>query len=315
MRRHSNGFFKFILYIVFPVVILSILIISFFAFKKLALPYDVILKDGKRLSVFAAEVRSELLKRSDLTSVVFSSKDGIRLSGYLVKRRGAIGNIVIAHGYQSCKEKARDLIDLFTDYNLLLFDFRAHGKSGGRFRTLGCHEYKDLFAAVDFLKGNTKQKGCYSKSLPTFVLGISMGGAVAIDALKRDSNLCDGLVVEAAFADLNKVIYGALKKKSRLPAYPFAPVLIRMANYVADCSMNDVSIIDGIDKIKQPIFFIHSCNDVIVDVNDSVNMYTRVLSKKSKIWITPPCVHARAHKEFPITFKKKIDKFFKRNIS
>lgn len=311
MRRRKNKYLRFLIYFVLPVFCVITFVISFFAFKKLVLPYDLKLKDGSRLSTYASQVREELLKRKDLEPVYFNSKDGIKLSGYLLKRRGAVGNIVVAHGFQSCKEVVSPIIDVFPDYNLLLFDFRAHGKSEGRFRTLGCHEYKDLFAAVDFMRESMRPKGYFSRDLPLFIVGISMGGAVALDAIKKRPELCDGLVVESPFADLREVIFRSFKLKSKLPAYPFAPVIIRMTNYVADCSVNDLSIIKGIENIKQPIFFIHTCNDDTVKVKDSINMYSRATNSKSKLWITRPCTHAKIYRDFSDIYKKKVYKFLR----
>lgn len=312
MRRGGNRFLKFLLYFFFPITVFAIFLISFLAFKKLVFPNDHKLRNGMTVSSVASNIRNDLLKRKDLQSVLFSSKDGIRISGYFISRQSAIGNIVLAHGYQGCKEFVSEIIDFFPDYNFLLFDFRAHGLSEGRFRTLGCHEYKDLFAAVDFLRDKTKPKRMFSKVLPMFVFGISMGGAVALDAVKRRPELCDALIVDSSFANLNDVVYRALKIKAGLPAYPFAPILMKMVNFVANCKMEAVSIIDGIEKVKQPILFVHSCKDNVVDPKDSVNMYSLVSNEQSKIWIAPKTVHAKTFRYFPELYKKKIGKFLKK---
>jgi len=311
VRRRQNKWLRFLLYFVLPAFLIIIFLVSFFAFKKLVLPYDLKFKDGSRLSTYAAQIREDLLKRRDIEVVAFNSKDGLKLSGYLLKRRGAIGNIVVAHGFQSCKEIVSPIIDIFPDYNLLLFDFRAHGKSEGRFRTLGCHEYKDLFAAVDFMRESTRPKGYFTRDLPLFVVGISMGGAIALDAVKKRPDLCDALVVESPFANLSDVINRSFKLKSKLPAYPFAYVIKKMTNYVANCDVNSVSIIKDLDKVKQPIFFIHTCNDDTVSIKDSINMYSHSTNNKSKIWITRPCTHAKIYRDISDIYRKKVYKFLK----
>ena len=161
MRRRNNKYLRFLLYFVLPVSIFLVLLISFFSFKKLVSPYDLKLKDGKRLSLLANEIREDLFKKYDLTHVNLNTQDGLRLSAYFLKRKWASGNLIVAHGYQSCKEIVSPIIDLFPNYNILLFDFRGHGKSDGRFRTLGCHEYKDVFAAVDFLNDTSTSRGLF----------------------------------------------------------------------------------------------------------------------------------------------------------
>ncbi|MBU4269817.1 lysophospholipase [Candidatus Dependentiae bacterium] len=313
MRRRNNKFLRFI-YFLLPVLVLLILIISFFAFKKLVSPYDLKLKNGKRLSVVAAQIKEDLFKKYDITQVNFNTQDGIRLSGYFVKRKWASGNLILAHGYQSCKEMVSSIIDLFPNYNILMFDFRGHGKSEGRFRTLGCLEYKDIFAAVDFLNDTSASRGFFSRNLPVFILGISMGGAVAIEALKRRPDLCNALVIDSAYANLTDVISRSFKAKSGLPSIPFAYVVKKMVNFAADCDIDGVNVIEGINNIKQPILFIHACKDKIVDIKDSIDMYS-CANEKSKILITPVCEHGYICSTFSDLYSKKINKFLKKSVA
>ncbi len=311
MRKSRNGVLKIFLYFILPVIIFSVLLISFLAFKKLIFPSDLILKSGKKESELASEIRSELIKRNDLTMVSFSSKDGIKLAGFFVKRKNPVGNVVLSHGFQSCKEFMSSVIDMLPEYNILLFDYRAHGKSGGRFRTIGCHEYKDLFAAVDFLKERTKPNKVFSKKLPLYIVGISMGGAVAIDATAKRPDLCDGLVVDSSFSNLEDVVHNALKVKAGLPAYPFAPITIKILNFVTSSDMSKVCPIESVKKIDKPIFFIHSCLDDVVKPQDTLNMYANSKNTKSKLWVGPVCVHGHLRRTYPGKYEKKLRKFLK----
>ena len=311
MSKSGNGALKFLLYFILPVTFISVLFISFFVFKKLIFPSDLTLRNGKKESQVAGEIRSDLLTRKDLTLVSFRSKDGIKLSGIYVKRKNPVGNVVLAHGFQSCKEFVSSIIDMLPEYNVLLFDFRAHGKSGGRFRTLGCHEYKDLFAAVDFLKDKTKPNKAFSRKLPLYIIGISMGGAVAIDALAKRQDLCDGLVVDSSFSNLEDVVYNAFRVKAGLPAYPFAPITIRMLNFVTSSDMSKICPIESVKTIDKPILFIHSCIDDVVKPQDTLNMYANSRNTKSKLWVGPVCIHGHLRRKYPNDYKKKLRRFLK----
>lgn len=311
MRKSSNGVLRFFIYFILPIIIFSVFLVSFLAFKRLIFPSDLTLKSGKKESQLASEIRSKLLKRNDLSIVSFSSKDGIKLSGFFVKRKNPVGNIVFSHGFQSCKEFMSSMIDMLPEYNILLFDYRAHGKSGGRFRTLGCHEYKDLFAAVDFLKEQTKPNKVFSKKLPLYIVGISMGGAVALDAAAKRPDLCDGLVIDSSFSNLEDVVYNAFRVKVGLPAYPFAPITIKMLNFVTNSDMSKICPIESVNKIEKPILFIHSCIDDVVQPQDTLNMYANSKNTKSKLWVGPVCVHGHLHRKCSVTYKKKLRKFLK----
>ncbi|MBD3273038.1 alpha/beta fold hydrolase [Candidatus Dependentiae bacterium] len=311
MKNSKNNFMKNLLYFFIILVFLSILIISFFAFKKLVLPYDLILKDGRKVSFVAGKIREKLIKRNDLEPVTFSSKDGIKLSGFFIKRKNPIGNVILCHGYQSCKEFLHCVIDMLPEYNILMFDFRAHGKSCGRFRTIGCHEYKDLFAAVDFLKEKTKPNKIFTKKLPLYIIGISMGGSVSIDAVAKKSDLCDALIVDSAFSNLKEVVYNAFKIKSGLPSYPFAPIIIRMVNFVTNSNISKFCPLNCIKKIDKPIFFIHSCIDNVVNPDDTLKMYANSINKKTRLWIGPPCKHGHLRRKYSEKYAKKINKFLR----
>ena len=46
---------------------------------------------------------------------------------------------------------------LHDEFNLLLFDFRYPGRSGGSYASIGFHEKKDLEAAVKYLRNERNQ--------------------------------------------------------------------------------------------------------------------------------------------------------------
>ncbi len=304
----KNKFFKFLFLIVLPISILSIFIVSYFAVSKLVFPYDLVLKNGKTVLEIAKNIRTEILERKDTKQVFFRTKDNLKLSGYLIKRQNPIANLMVCHGYQSCKEFSNDVIELFPNYNILLFDFRAHGQSEGKYRTLGCHEYKDVIAAANFFKGNTKD---YKNNLPLIILGTSMGGSTAIKALEYEPNLCNAIVLDSSFASLKSVINNAFKYKANLPTYPFLPIAEKITNFLASCDVEKMCPLENIKSTKQPILFIHSCIDKIVPPNDSLLMYANAVNEKNKIWIAKIAEHSKLRKKYPKEYKKKIERFIK----
>lgn len=308
-------FFKKIFYFLIIPSFMIISIISYVALKKLVFPSDKILKDGRRFSERAAQKRAEFLKNDNVKEVIFASKDGIKLAGLLVKRTKPIGNILLCHGYQSCKESMIDFVSMFPEYNVLLFDFRAHGQSEGKFRTLGCHEYKDVIAAAEFLKEQTKQPGASFNLLPQIILGFSMGGAVALYAAGFDPNICDLLIADSAFSSLRSVMYYAFTLKSGLPYYPFLPVIESVVNFWANCKISKTCPYQSLKKFNKPIFFIHSCVDEVVPPSDSLLLFSCASNEKSKLWIGPKCDHGKLRKDFSEIYRKKVTKFIRKALA
>ena len=304
------------LIISFVIIIFALLIslsISYYALYKFTFAGDRIIY-GKKTSEVAREIREELLKRSDITSISFPSgpsKDALKLVGFFVKRENPAGTMVICHGYQSNKEFLYGYIDMFPDWNILLFDFRAHGQSAGKITSVGCHEYKDIIAAVQYLKTSLQNSVNPENhtQLPLVIIGISMGGAATLKAAEVDQDLCDAIIVDSTYANLNATILQSFSLKSKLPYYPFFPIIKQMFNYVANCDMSSMNPVESVQHIQKPILFIHSCDDTFISPLNAVRLYANSVNKKSEIWIGPRCRHGFLHCYYPRIYQEKVINF------
>lgn len=306
MRLHSV---KSQLIAASSMIILGLLVslsISYYALYKLTFVGDRVFY-GRHLSEVAREIREELLERDDIKAVEFCSQDGLKLAGFLLTRKDATVNLVLCHGYQSNKEFMYGLIDLFPDWNILLFDFRAHGQSEGRITSIGYHEYKDVIAAANFIKETFKTDA--GEQNTTIVLGISMGGAAALKAAELDPELADALVIDSAYAVLGDMILKGFTVKSGLPYYPFFPLIKQMYRHIANFDINSMNPQESVKVIKKPILFIHSCDDSFISPLNSLQLYTNVQNKKSKLWIGPPCRHGWLHGYHKAMYQKKVLRF------
>src|SRR5262249_7333026 len=104
--------------------------------------------------------------------VEFPSESGSTIRGWLIPGRKGAGAIALMHGYRGDRVQllGRASFLLEAGYSLLLFDFQAHGESGGKRITLGYLESRDARAAVEFLRQH-----CPGEKIG--VIGLSMGGA------------------------------------------------------------------------------------------------------------------------------------------
>lgn len=264
---------------------------------------------GKKQSDLAAEIGTELLQRDDVSQVVITTEDNMRLSGLLFKRNNAKANLVLCHGYKGSKEFMYAYIDLFKDFNILLFDFRAHGKSAGYITSLGCHEYKDVIAASNFLRKHSR-----ASSIPLILLGISMGGASCLKAMEMKADVADCMIIDSTFADLEKMFLRGYYLKVRLPYYPFFPVIRGIFHYLGNCDIKKMSTTECVKSIKHPILFIHSCNDSFITPENSVQLYAHAQHNKTRLWIGPKCRHGWLHTYHPKLYKHKVDKFLGKTI-
>jgi alpha-beta hydrolase superfamily lysophospholipase len=262
---------------------------------------------GKRQSELIEEIRTELFKRSDIQKVSYPSRDGLMLSAYLVKRQNAQGNLILCHGYRGAKEFMYGYIDMFPQFNILFFDFRAHGQSEGTVISIGCHEYKDVLASTDFMKKHMKADN--GGSLPLVLLGISMGGAASLKAAEIEKNACDALIVDSTFSNLAKILERGFTLKAGLPYYPFFYILKIMFQYFGACKILSMNTAEAVEKITLPVMFIHSCNDSFTKPSHSIRLYEHSASRYAKLWIGPKCRHGWLHSYYTDIYKKKVFKF------
>jgi len=156
----------------------------------------------------------------------FKSKDGLRLCGTLtVLSKTAKGVVILAHGITAEKNETgsyKRLARLLAKNHLtsLRFDFRAHGKSSGKFHKITIKgELDDLLAAVNFLK----KKG-YKKFA---IVGTSFGAGVAVLYAGKRSRKITSLTLLCPVLDYRRTF---LEPETRWAKKWFTPYAISRAH-------------------------------------------------------------------------------------
>jgi pimeloyl-ACP methyl ester carboxylesterase len=131
-------------------------------------------------------------------------------------------------------------------FDVLAYDARAHGDSGGDACTYGYHERVDLRRALDSL-GIER----------AILLGFSLGGAVALQAAAEDPRVV-GVVAVATFSDLDSIA------RSHAPFFATEGELreaFALAEHEASFRVADVSPVDAASRIRAPVLLVHGTAD------------------------------------------------------
>jgi len=218
----------------------------------------------------------------------FHVGDSIDLDAFYVPAAGvARVNFIMLHGVGSCKEvylsSVAELVAL--GYNVLLWDQRAHGKSGGKYLTYGYYEKHDVSKAIDWLEDK-------APGLPTGIYGNSMGGAVALQSLAHDPRLRFGLI-ESTFTDLPAVAnaYGRRMSGLPLPGWLTDYVLTR-AGKIAGFDPFSVRPLAAARNITQPVMHIHGDADANIDVSHAHALFGALASEDKQLYIVAGGDHA-----------------------
>jgi len=242
------------------------------------------------------------------------SNEHIARRGILVTRPKARATILVMHGFTSGKVDMGILRLLFSPYNLLLFDFRAHGEdTEGQLSTLGYDEVHDVLAAVDFLRSHPE-----ARNLPLIGYGFSMGAVTAIEAQARDSSLFKALILDCPFDSTQGLVERGLDKvlgrvniplfgEYEIPGRSFLkkyamnkyvqPILLFLLRIFAGMdtkriptSPKEVRPADSVKKINVPMQLITCYADDRVPIDAIIEIYRNVHCYK-RLWITKGARH------------------------
>lgn len=237
-----------------------------------------------------------------------SRKADVTLQGWYFQSGNSDKTIIFAHGYR--KNRLQDDVPALklalelreNGYNILMFDFRACGESGGNLTTIGQYEKDDLIGAVDFMK-KMGRPGTHIG-----VLGFSMGAVAAILAAEADQRI-EAVVADAPFADLEKYLSDNLSYWSGLPAFPFTPLIIKIMPLVLGIDPTQVSPAIAIKNVKVPVLLIHGNADTTIPLANSEEIH-RAAPKTTTLWQVPGAKHVGSYKVQPQEYLRRVQEMF-----
>jgi pimeloyl-ACP methyl ester carboxylesterase len=127
----------------------------------------------------------------DYEDITFDSSDNVQLSGWHISSNNGATTILL-HGYGANRTELIRHVEILArhGYGVLIYDLRGHGQSGGKKRTYGWLDVRDVMAALDYLDRhddvNMKRIG---------IFGFSVGGQIAIRAATETD------LIQAVFTD------------------------------------------------------------------------------------------------------------------
>jgi pimeloyl-ACP methyl ester carboxylesterase len=236
-----------------------------------------------------------------VVDVTFGPADA-RLQGWLVRGTAGAPAVVLGHGFKASREEmlpwARFLHD--AGYNVLLFDSRACGESGGATVGLGAIEAQNIETAV------RSAKGAFATSR-VGVLGISLGAGATILAAADDPEI-SAVVADSAWTDQDL----QLSRLSFLPIgplrVPLAPIGVAAVNAMVGADVTKARPIEAVARIApRPLLLIHSADDdnATTPVDGARRLFDAAGQPK-QIWIAPRGGHVGAINAFPDEYRSRV---------
>jgi pimeloyl-ACP methyl ester carboxylesterase len=248
-------------------------------------------------------------------TVDFPSRgDATALDGWLLQPSPGARQrrpVVVVHGkgvdrtreaHDHVLEIAADLVS--NGHQVLLFDLRGSGRSGGDHYTLGAKEVWDLGGAIDYLES----RGLAEHGID--LLGYSMGGAtVLLDA--SDEPLVRAVAEDSAYADLGDLVDDQLPKASHLPGL-FTPGTVLMARPLVGIDLYAIRPVDQVRVLAArgvPLLIIHGEADSTIPISHGQRI-AAAYGRSAETLFVPGAEHVRSYESAPDVYLARLEAFF-----
>ena len=203
---------------------------------------------------------------------------GVTLKGWrchtTVSRRGAI---VWLHGIADNHESGAGLVDRFGQrgFDVVAYDSRANGESGGDACTYGYYEKQDLRQVIDTITPG-----------PVVLIGASLGGAVALQEAADDPRIT-AVVAAETFSDLRTV---AMERTPALLRGGLLQKAFARAEQDGRFNIDAVSPVHAAARIRVPVLLVHGEEDVDTGPQHSRRIFEALQGPKRLI-LVPGATH------------------------
>lgn len=211
-----------------------------------------------------------------------TTDDGVELDGWFVPQPGATRCIVVCHGAGANKGNFVWFLPplMYRGYNVVFFDFRAHGASDGRTCTYGLIEQRDVRAVVDWLKRTRPAQA-------EKIVGLgSSQGAMALALAAASEPRIDAVILDSPYVGPRELAHHHLGRIPLLgPVY--ASLVLWNMSWMSGADFLETSAETAVASLgKRPALVIHGADDVLMPAAHAQRLYDAARGPKS-IWFGP----------------------------
>ncbi len=233
------------------------------------------------------------------------SRFGYSLQIYFVPSQKPSKNFaVIAHGYSYTHHGAVKYAQMMRElgYNIVMFDERFHGLTGGSNCSMGFYEKFDLYDIIS----DTFTRFDNDIYLGTY--GESMGGAAVVLEQALDKRI-KFVITDCAFSDLSLLLGHLIKSRTGLPKYPIIWIANLFFKLVTKVSIFQVSPKNALRDASVPMLFMHGAEDGFIPPLHSQILYDACQTGKDIYIGQNHAKHTDASRYNPVKYREVLRHF------
>ena len=210
---------------------------------------------------------------------------------------------ILVHGYGRDRTFAYDYAEeyLKKNYNVLIPDLRAAGKSEGKFLTMGFLESRDIqLWAKKILERDNQAK--------IILHGVSMGAATVLMASELEIENLVAVVADCGYTSAYEMFTAQLEEIFGLPEYPIMPAVDVVSKIKTGVAISEAAPISAVPNSKVPTLFIHGTADKLVPYSMMEKLFAASNAPIKETFTVEGAGHADAKNANPeIYFEKVFD--------
>ncbi len=261
---------------------------------------EEILEREMMLGHYKEDVYMKLPKKE----LTIPSPFGYNIYGEIIDVQGSNRYMIFSHGVTQNTLNSIKYMNIFLErgWNVVLYDHRRHGKSGGKTTSYGFYEKHDLKAVVDWVREQA------SKDAVIGIHGESMGAATLLMYAGGLEDGADFYIADCPFSDLEEQLTYRLRADYKIPKQLIMPIANTFLRLRDKYSMRDVSPINVIENIENPVLFIHSEPDDFIPMMMTQQLFEKKKGKK-QLYLAKNGMHAMSYSENREEYEKAVDEF------
>lgn len=235
--------------------------------------------------------------------VEFESEPNIMLKGWWIPAENSRAVAVISHGYMMNRAELTPVaVDLARrGCSCLVYDFRAHGKSGGKICGAGGLEVQDVIAAVAEARRRHPDG-------PLLLLGSSMGAAASAMAANHPTVKADALVLDSAYSRLPSAILGWWRFLGGKPLAAILSPTVLLGWPMTGTNPFQVDVAKSLKPLQIPVLILHGDADSLALPEEATRNQAACAQGAEVVWFAG-CGHSEGRWLIPDLYEQSLYRY------